>query len=86
MPNRVVLFNSAAEATAYRDACNADYAARFEPGGTFAYLRQDAQSHWVTPYYGPPWEFIGGEPFNAPPEIEALCVGEIVDTVTWPED
>lgn len=89
MPNKLVIFPSGkqTEAQAYKDACDTHYAATFESGGMFAYIRNDAFGQWVVPYYGPPWEFITGQPFNPPPEIEALRTdGVLHDFAVWPEE
>lgn len=87
MANKVVIFPDTmlAEAQAYKTACDAHYAANFEPGGQFGYVRPDVNGDWVAPFYGPPWEFITGQPFEEPAECEALRVdGDIHDFAIWP--
>jgi hypothetical protein len=89
MANKVVIFPEAkqAEATAYVAACDAHYAANFEQGGRFGYVRPDAFGKWVTPFYGPPWEFIEGQGFVEPANCAALRAdGEIHDTAIWLQD
>ncbi|MDH6265556.1 hypothetical protein M2360_000946 [Rhizobium sp. SG_E_25_P2] len=89
MANKVVIFpeSKEAEARAYVAACDAHFAATFEPGGIFGYVRNDAFGQWVAPLYGPPWEFITGEPFAEPAECAALRVdGVLHDYAVWPED
>ena len=89
MPNKVVIFPEAkqADAQTYKDACDAHFAATFEPGGTFAYIRNDTYGQWVVPYYGHPWNMDGVTPFNPPAEIEALRVdGVLHDFAVWPEE
>ncbi len=43
MANKVVIFpeGKQGEADAYKAGCDAHYAASFEPGGQFAYVRND---------------------------------------------
>lgn len=89
MANKVVIFPETrqAEAQTYTDACDAHYAATFEIGGIFAYIRNDAFGQWVVPYYGPPWNFDGVNEFAPPAEIEALRVdGVLHDSAVWPEE
>lgn len=89
MPNKVVIFPAGkqTEAQAYVTACDTHFAATFEPGGKFGYIRQDAFGQWVAPYYGPPWEFTAGAPFDPPTEVEALRAdGVLHDFAVWPPD
>lgn len=89
MPNRVVIFPATklAEALAYKAACDAHYAATYEVGGVFAYVRPDYEGQHVVPLYGPPWNFDGITPFVEPPECAALRVdGVIHDFAIWPPE
>ncbi len=89
MANRVVIFpvGKAAAAETYRAGVNAHYASAFEPGGQFAYLREDAEGQWVVPYYGPPWRFDGSQMFEEPDECVALRVeGVLHDHAVWAEE
>lgn len=89
MANRVVIFptEKLASAEAYVAACDAHYAANFEPGGVFGYVRPDAEGQHVAPYYGPPWEFITGQGFTEPAECAAARVdGVIHDFAIWPPE
>jgi hypothetical protein len=89
MANKVVIFpeSKEAEALAYKVACDAHYASHYEPGGEFAYIRNDAFDQWVVPFYGPPWEFITGDGFQEPVECAALRGdGVLHDTAVWPEE
>lgn len=89
MANKVIIFPSTKkiQADAYKAACDAHYAATFEPGGIFAYVRPDAFGQWVVPYYGPPWNFDGINLFTPPANIEALRVdGVLHDFAVWPEE
>lgn len=66
---------------------DAHYAANFETGGVFGYVRTDAFSQWVAPFYGPPWEFITGQTFEEPAECAALRVdGVLHEFAVWPEE
>lgn len=88
MPNKVVIFpeGKQAAANAYRVAVDAAYANEFEPGATWAYIRNDAFGQWVVPYYDPPWEFITGDGFEEPAELIPLRAdGVLHDTAVWPE-
>jgi len=89
MANKVVIFpeSKEAEAQAYRNGVNAHYAATFEPGGQFAYIRNDAYGQWVVPFYGPPWEHVTGTPFAEPAECLALrSDGVLHDSAVWPTE
>lgn len=89
MANRVVIFPTVklAQAQNYAEGCNAHYAAEFEPGGAFAYLRQDNEGQHVVPYYGPPWSFYGTTEFMEPTELVALRAdGVIHDFAIWPAE
>lgn len=89
MANKVVIFpeGKQGEADAYKAGCNAHYAASFEPGGQFAYVRNGVFGQWVVPFYGPPWEFMAGEGFEEPAECAALRVdGVLHDFAVWPDD
>lgn len=89
MPNKVVIFpeTKEAEAEAYVAACDAHYAATFEPGQGFGYVRLDVFGQHVTPYYGPPWYFIEGVPFEEPAEcLAARADGVLHDTAVWPDE
>lgn len=89
MANRVVIFPVEKQAAAenYKTVVNAHFAATFEPGGAFAYIRNDAEGQWVVPYYGPPWEFNIGEGFTEPAEcIAARADGVIHDFAIWPPE
>lgn len=89
MPNKVIIFpvEKKTQADAYKAACDAHFATTFQAGGVFAYVATDAYGQWVVPYYGAPWEFITGQPFTPPPEIEALRAdGVLHDTAVWPEE
>ena len=89
MANKVVIFpeTKQAEAQAYADGCDVHFAATFEPGGQFAYVRPDTFGQWVVPFYGLPWEFNTGEPFAEPVECAALRVdGVLHDFAIWPAD
>ena len=88
MANKVVIFpvTKLAEAEAYAAECNAHYAANFEPGGQFAYIRPDYMGQHVVPLYGPPWTF-DGTPFDEPAECAALRVdGVIHNEAIWPDE
>jgi hypothetical protein len=89
MPNKLIIFpeTKQAEAEAYKDAINVHYAATYEPGDIWAYIRNDAFGQWVVPFYGPPWYFMTPNDFTEPPELEAFRVdGVIYDFAVWPED
>lgn len=87
MANKVVIFPEAkqAEAEAYKAACDAHYAANHEPGGIFAYIRNDAFGQWVVPHYG---LVLNGEPFDEPEGFAELrAEGMLHDTAVWsPEE
>jgi len=88
MANKVVIFPEAHEAAAlaYQAAVNAHYAATFEAGGMFAYIRNDAYGQWVVPYYGAPWTFDGVTAFDEPAECLALRPdGVLHDFAVWPD-
>lgn len=59
MANELVAFPSGkqAEAVAYKDWANQQFATAFPGEGDYADLRQDAYGQWVTQYYGPPFRF-----------------------------
>lgn len=87
MANRVVIFpeTKLASAQAYAAVVDAHYAANYEAGGAFCYVRPDAEGQHVVPYYGPPWEFITGQDFTEPAEcIAARVDGVIHDMAVWP--
>lgn len=87
MANRVVIFptEKLASAEEYAAVVDAHYAATFEPGGKFCYVRPDAEGQHVVPYYGSPWEFITGQGFTEPTECAAARVdGVIHDFAIWP--
>lgn len=89
MANRVVIFPDTKqdEATNYKAVCDAHYAATYEPGGIFAYIRPDNEGQWVVPFYGPPWEFITGDGFVEPAECAAARTdGVIHDFAIWPDE
>lgn len=89
MANKVVIFpeSKQAEALAYKAVCDAHYATTFEANGIFAYVRPDNMGQHVVPYYGPPWEFITGQPFAEPAECLAARVdGVIHDFAIWPDE
>lgn len=89
MANRVVIFptEKLTEAQAYAATVDAHYAATFEPGGAFCYVRPDAEGQHVVPYYGSPWEFITGHGFIEPAEcIAARADGVIHDFAIWPPE
>ena len=89
MANKVIIFpeTKQAEAEAYVSACDVHYAANYETGGIFGYVRNDAYGQWVTPFYGPPWEFIAGDGFQEPVELIPLRVdGVLHDYAIWPEE
>lgn len=89
MANKVVIFpeGKQASALAYKAGVDAHFAANFEPGGVFAYVRTDAFGQWVVPFYGPPWEFITGQPFSEPSGCAALRVdGVLHDFAVWPPE
>lgn len=80
MANKLIIFPEAkqAEAEAYKDAINVHYAATYEPGGAFAYIRNDAFGQWVVPFYGAPWEFTTGDGFQEPAGLEAYRVDGVL--------
>lgn len=86
MGNHVVIFPVAkeAEARAYAAWTDVQYAAAYEPGGIWAYVRNDAFGQWVVPYLGPPWAY-DVDPIEEPaggPEMRAD--GELHDSAVWP--
>lgn len=57
-----------------------------EPFAAEWYPRQDVDSKWCSPYYGPPAVGSGG-PIAEPDGFEALRTGaETVDALYWPEE
>lgn len=88
MASKVVIFpaDKQADATAYMNACNAHYAANFEPDGVFGEVKADIHGQWVTPFYGHPWDFNNGQPTPEPAECAALRDSGLVDEFAdWPE-
>lgn len=72
------------EAQAYHDAANTHYAANYEEGGQFTYIRNDAFGQWVCGYYG---EILNGVPFEEPQGFAELRADGVVHTsVVWPTE
>lgn len=89
MPNKLVIFpeSKQAEAEAYKNAVNVHYAATFEPGGLWAYIRLDAFGQHVVPLYAEPWFFADPGDFTEPPELAALRVDGVThDFAVYPEE
>jgi len=86
--SKLVLFPPTKQAAAetYRAAADALYAATFEPGGTFSYIRPDISGNWAVPYYGPGWTF-DGTAFAEPESMVPLRMDGVVhDFAVWVED
>jgi hypothetical protein len=89
MSNRVVIFPSTklSSAQGYAAAVDQHYAATYEPGGKFCYVRPDVEGQHVVPYYGSPWEFIIGQGFTEPNTcIAARVDGVIHNSAIWPDE